>query len=46
MPSAHSAVNVAALAVMQSAAGRREIVLKHRVEMPIDYEADMHNDAL
>jgi hypothetical protein len=30
----------------RSAAERREIVLKHEVEMLIDYNADMHIDAI
>jgi phthalate 4,5-cis-dihydrodiol dehydrogenase len=35
----------AVLAVMQSAAERREITLKHQVEMPADYDLDMCIDA-
>jgi hypothetical protein len=34
----------AALAVMQSAAERREIMLTRQVEMPADYDAGMHID--
>jgi len=30
---------------MQSAAERREITLKHQVEMPADYDLDMCIDA-